>query len=313
MNYTHITQAERYQIYALNKAGISQSRIAGQLNRNPSTISRELRRNKGLKGYRPKQAQIKAATRKAINAHKIADETWQVVRDKLHDEWSPEQIGNHVNISHESIYQWVYRDKSKAGDLWKRLRCQKKNRKRYGKIDRRGNLIDRRSIDDRPEIVTTRQRLGDWEADTIIGKNHKQAIVSLVERKSGFTLIQKVERKTSEAVGRAMMALLRPFKNKVLTITSDNGREFAGHKEVATAVSADFYFAHPYSSWERGTNENTNGLIRQYFPKNRDFTTIENHEIETTMRKLNHRPRKRLGFKTPHEVFYEMKGIALHT
>ena len=159
MNYTHITEAERYQIYALKKAGISQSKIALQLNRNPSTISRELRRNKGLKGYRPKQAKLKAVTRNAMNAYKIADATWQVVRDKLHDEWSPEQIGNHVNISHEAIYQWMYRDKAKGGDLW--------------------------------------QRVEDWEADTIIGKRHKQAIVSLVERKSGFTLIQKVERKTS--------------------------------------------------------------------------------------------------------------------
>lgn len=312
MNYTHITEAERYQIYALKKAGISQSMIALQLNRNPSTISRELRRNKGLKGYRPKQAQLKAVTRNAMNAYKIPDETWQLVKVKLHEEWSPEQIGQYVSISHEAIYQWVYRDKAKGGDLWQRLRCQKKNRKRYGAIDRRGSMIDRRSIDDRPDIVATRQRLGDWEADTIIGKRHKQAIVSLVERKSGFTLIQKVERKTSEAVSQAMMALLKPFENRVLTITSDNGREFAGHKEVASAVNADFYFAHPYSSWERGTNENTNGLIRQYFPKNRDFTTIENHEIETAMRKLNHRPRKRLGFKTPHEVFYEIKGIALH-
>ena len=190
MNYTHITQAERYQIYALNKAGISQTKIARQLNRAPSIISRELKRNKGLKGYRPKQAQLKAVTRSAINAYKIPQSTWQVVRDKLHEEWSPEQIGHYISISHESIYQWVYRDKSIGGDLWQRLRCQKKNRKRYGKMDRRGNLKDRRSIDDHPDIVATRKRVGDWEADTIIGKNHKQAIVSLVERKSGFTALE---------------------------------------------------------------------------------------------------------------------------
>ncbi len=235
MNYTHITEAERYQIYALKKTGISQSKIALQLNRNPSTISRDLRRNKGMKGYRPKQAQLKAVTRNAMNAYKIPDETWQLVKVKLHEEWSPEQIGQYVSISHEAIYQWVYRDKAKGGDLWQRLRCQKKNRKRYGAIDRRGSMIDRRSIDDRPDIVATRQRLGDWEADTIIGKRHKQAIVRLVERK------------TSEPVSQAMMALLKPFENRVLTFTSDNGREFAGHKEVAGAVNADFYFAHPYS------------------------------------------------------------------
>ncbi len=204
MNYTHITEAERYQIYALKKAGISQSKIALQLNRNPSTISRELRRNKGLKGYRPKQAQLKAVTRNSMNAYKIPDETWQLVKVKLHEEWSPEQIGQYVSICHEAIYQWVYRDKAKGGDLW--------------------------------------QRLGDWEADTIIGIRHKQAIESLVERKSGFTLIQKVERKTSEAVSQAMMALLKPFENRVLTITSDNGREFAGQeKDLALKLLMKYF------------------------------------------------------------------------
>jgi IS30 family transposase len=142
------------------------------------------------------------------------------------------------------------------------------------KIDRRGTIPNRLSIEDRPAIVETRGRIGDWEADTVIGKSHKQAIVSIVERKTGFTLIHKVERKTAQAVSQAMITLLKPYRKKVNTITSDNGREFAGHEEIAKSLKADFYFAHPYSSWEPGTNENTNGLIRQYFPKNRDFTTI---------------------------------------
>jgi transposase, IS30 family len=180
------------------------------------------------------------------------------------------------------------------------------------KIDRRGMIPNRLSIEERPTIVGTRSRVGDWEADTVIGKNHRQAIVSIVERKSGFTLIHKVERKTALAVSQAMIGLLKPHQKKVHTITSDNGREFAGHEEIANRLKADFYFAHPYSSWERGTNENTNGLIRQYFPKSRDFTTITQQEIDTAMERLNNRPRKRLGYKTPNQVFFKSR-VALQT
>ncbi len=183
-------------------------------------------------------------------------------------------------------------------------------KKRYGKTDRRGTIPNRLSIEDRPAIVDERKRIGDWEADTVIGKNHRQAIVSIVERKTGFTLIQKVERKTAQAVSQAMIALLKPYLRQVHTITSDNGREFAGHEEIAATLKADFYFAHPYASWERGTNENTNGLIRQYFPKNRDFTTITQQEIDAAMERLNNRPRKRLGYQTPTQVFFK-SGVAL--
>jgi IS30 family transposase len=162
----------------------------------------------------------------------------------------------------------------------------------------------------RPAIVETRSQVGDWEADTIIGKNHRQAIVSIVEGKTGFTLIRKVQRKTAEAVSDAMIKLPQPHRANVHTITSDNGREFASHEAISKKLKADFYFAHPYSSWERGSNENTNGLIRQYFPKNRDFTTITQQEIDTTMEQLNNRPRKRLGFLTPNQVFFK-SGVAL--
>lgn len=313
MNYTHITQEERYQIYALKKAGINQSKISEIIGRSPSTISRELQRNRGLRGYRPHQAQVKSLERRAINARRIDAATWSWVREKLLEEWSPEQISGQMAISHETVYQHVYADKRDGGLLWKKLRCQKQRKKRYGKLDRRGVIPDRLSIEVRPEIVETRMRVGDWEADTIIGKRHKMAIVSLVERKTGLTLIQKVARKTAEEVGSAMISLMRPFKAHVKTITSDNGREFAGHEYVARELSADFYFAHPYASWERGTNENTNGLIRQYFPKDRDFRTITDEEIDTVMRKLNHRPRKRHGFKSPHQVFLEFTGVALQT
>ena len=311
MNYTHITQEERYQIYALKKAGMNQSKIAETIGRSPSTISRELKRNQGLRGYRPHQAQVKSTERRAINARRIDVAIWDFVREKLLEEWSPEQISGQIAISHEAVYQRIYADKRHGGLLWKKLRCQKQRKKRYGKLDRRGVIPGRLSIEARPEVVETRSRVGDWEADTIIGKHHKMAIVSLVERKTGLTLIQKVARKTAEEVSGAMIRLMRPLKGHVMTITSDNGREFAGHEYVASALSADFYFAHPYASWERGTNENTNGLIRQYFPKDRDFRTITDEEIDTAMRRLNHRPRKRHGFKSPHEVFLELTGVAL--
>lgn len=312
MNYTHLTQEERYQIYALKKAGHTQNEIANVLERSESTISRELARNRGGCGYRPKQAQSMAVDRRAMNARTIDDTTWQFVREMLMLQWSPEQISGHAAISLETVYQRVYADKRTGGLLWKNLRCQKQRKKRYGKVDRRGMIPNRLSIDDRPAIVETRSRIGDWEADTIIGKNHRQAIVSIVERKTGLTLIRKVERKTAQAVSQAMTKLLKPYLRKVHTITSDNGREFAGHEEIAATLKADFYFAHPYSSWERGTNENTNGLIRQYFPKNRDFTTITQQEIDTAMERLNNRPRKRLGYQTPNQVFFK-SGVALQT
>lgn len=311
MNYTHLTREERYQIYALKKAGHKQHEIAKLLERSKSTISRELARNRGGRGYRPKQAQWLAEGRRAVNARTIDDATWQFAQDMLLEQWSPEQISGQIAISPETLYQRVYADKRAGGLLWKNLRCQKKRRKRYGKAERRGTIPNRLSIEDRPAIVETRSRIGDWEADTVIGKNHKQAIVSIVERKSGFTLIRKVERKTALAVSQAMIGLLKPYQKKVHTITSDNGKEFAGHEEIASKLKADFYFAHPYASWERGTNENTNGLIRQYFPKNRDFTTITQQEIDMAMERLNNRPRKRLGYQTPSQVFFK-SGVALH-
>ncbi len=313
MNYTHLTREERYQIYALKKAGHQQSEIARVLKRSESTISRELSRNCGQRGYRPKQAHDMAVERRAMNARTIEDTTWQFAQEKLLQQWSPEQISAHADISPETVYLRVYADKRRGGELWKNLRCQKQRKKRYGCADRRGMIPNRRSIEDRSVLVEARCRIGDWEADTIIGKNHRQAIVSLVERKTGFTLIEKVERKTAQQVGQAMVGLLRPYRAQVHTITSDNGREFAKHEEIAKRLQADFYFAHPYASWERGTNENTNGLIRQYFPKNRDFTTITQQEIDTATTRLNNRPRKRLGYQTPNQVFFKLSGVALQS
>lgn len=310
MGYTQLTQEERYQISVLLKAEHDQTEIAMILGRHKSTISREIRRNTGLRGYRPVQAQrLTDERRKSKLRPRLSDDTWLAVEQLLNMDWSPEQISLWlksfcaISISHEWIYQYVLQDKAAGGDLHQHLRCQKQRRKRYGSYNRRGQLIDRVSIDERPAIVDRRSRIGDWELDTIIGKNHQQAIVSLTERKSRFTLIKKVERKTAQCVSDAIIELLSPFVDHVHTLTSDNGKEFADHKNIADKLNADFYFAHPYASWERGLNENTNGLIRQYFPKGSDFTTITQKEINQTMDKLNNRPRKCLGMKTPNQVF----------
>lgn len=317
-SYQQLTQDLRYQIYAFLKAGFSPSSIARQLGVDKSTISRELKRNRGQRGYRPKQAQQLAENRRATdNALRISTETWQQIETLLQQDWSPEQISGTLKAqgqsspSHERIYQHVYADKRQGGDLYQHLRCQKKRRKRYGKYDRRGQLRNRKSIDQRPAIVADKARLGDWEADTIIGKRHQQAIVSLVERQSKLTRLAKVERNTEEAVKQAIVKMLTPLADRVHTITSDNGREFAAHEAIAEALEADFYFAHPYHSWERGLNENTNGLVRQYFAKGSDFTTITDEQVQAVAERLNERPRKTLGYQTPNHVFFTSPPVAL--
>lgn len=310
MTYTQLTQEQRYQIYALKKMGHDQSQIAKCLGVHKSTISREFGRNQGQRGYRPKQAHEIVLRRRAKKAQKrITPETWAQVEEKLRLDWSPEQISRWLKkyaldpVSHESIYQYVYADKRAGGDLHKHLRCQKKYRKRHGGKDRRGKIPNRVSIEQRPEIVDLRERIGDWEADTIIGAGQKGAIVTLVERKSRFTMMDKVERRTADATEEAIVRMLLPHIFQVRTITFDNGKEFAYHEKVAQQLQADMYFAHPYASWERGTNENTNGLIRQYLPKGSDFSSITADQLSFIIERLNHRPRKCLDFLTPAMVF----------
>ena len=196
--------------------------------------------------------------------------------------------------------------KRAGGDLHEHLRCQKKYRKRYGSKDRRGKIRNRVSTEERPEIVEQRKRLGDWEADTIIGKGGRGAIVPLVERKSRLTLLEKIKRRTAEATEKAIVSLLQPYHLQTLTITFDNGKEFANHQEIAKQLQTDTYFAHPYASWERGTNENTNGLIRQYLPKDSSFSSVTDEQISFIKERLNHRPRKCLDFQTPAMVFFQL-------
>lgn len=320
MSYAQLTQEQRYQIHALMKADFNQRQIAAELSVHPSTISRELRRGRGRRGYRPKQAQEKARARLLRRYRpRIAAATWHLVESLLRQQWSPEQIAGRLRregrarLSHERIYQHVYADKAAGGTLHRHLRCRKVKRKRYGRYSRRGQLPNRTGIEQRPEVVATKRRIGDWEADTIIGKGRTAALVSLVERKSKLTLPGRVARHTAEAVAQVAVTLLAPVAAKVHTITSDNGREFAHHEEIAARLSARFYFAHPYAAWERGVNENTNGLVRQYFPKSLAFATITAVEVRRAQERLNNRPRKTLGYRTPNEVFFKEQRVALTT
>lgn len=301
--YTQLTQTQRYQISALLKIGHLQTEIAKAIGVHKSTISREIRRNRGRRGYRPKQAHQFTIARRDKAKSRITDEDWGLIEELNCLDWSPEQISDYcrkeqeLQISHEWIYQYIYRDKKVGGSLWKHLRCRKKRRKRYGSYEKRGQIPNRTSIDERPQVVTERSRLGDWEADTIIGKGKKGAIVTLVDRKSRYLRMGLVSKRTKKAVKEMIISLLADFP--VHTITCDNGKEFAGHEDIAKALGASIYFAHPYSSWERGTNENTNGLIRQYIPKSTDFSALGNADILFAENQLNTRPRKCLSFNSP--------------
>lgn len=314
--YHQLTQEQRYQIYALQKTGHSRKEIAEVIGVHKSTVSREVRRNRGQRGYRPQQAPKLAMERRPKASPRISAETWTVVETLLRQDWSPEQISGRLKkeqricISHEWIYQYILKDKQGGGDLYQHLRCQKKRRKRYGKYDRRGKLPNCRSIEERPTIVNQRKRLGDWEADTLMGKHHKPALVTLTERKSRFTLLGKVPQRSAQAVEDQIHHLLLPLQDKVLTLTSDHGKEFAHHEQIAQLLQLKFYFAHPYAAWERGTNENTNGLLRQYFPKHHDLQKVSRQEMDQAMSRLNFRPRKSLRFKTPFEVFFH-SSVAL--
>ena len=298
--YHQLTQAQRYQIYALRKTEHTLAEIADMIGVHKSSVSRELKRNQGQRGYRPQQAHELAADRRQKAVPRITGEVWDIVESLLRQEWSPEQISGRlkkeqdIRISHEWIYQHILVDKQAGGDLYKH----------HGSYDRRGKLPNCRSIEERPACVNTRKRLGDWEVDTMLGKQQKHAMLTLTERKSRFTLLGKVSRRTAQAVRRQVCKLLLPVQDKVHTLTSDHGKEFADHELIADTLQLKFYFAHPYAAWERGTNENTNGLLRQYFPKKSDFKTISNKKIEQITSKLNFRPRKTLRFKTPFEVFY---------
>jgi IS30 family transposase len=321
MTYQQLTYEHRNELKAYLKLGLKLVYIAHLIGVHKSTICRELQRNSGQRGYRPNQAQQKANSRKKNSRKKtrFTEAVKQRVEFYLKQDWSPEQVSGRlaleegIHISHETIYQHIWADKQAGGDLYTHLRgaCKKK-KKRYGTKDDRGQIKDCVRIDNRPEVVDKKERIGDWEIDTIIGSHHQGALVSAVERKSQLTLIEYVPQKQADIVTKTIINMLKPFKSKVLTITVDNGKEFALHKNIAQELAAHVYFAHPYHSWERGLNENTNGLIRQYFPKKYDFRTITKQDTVFVETRLNNRPRKTLDFKKPIEIFFN-NSVALGT
>ena len=314
-NYSHITIEQRFKIEALFKAGHTILFIAKQLKLHRSSIYRELKRNKTKRGkYNAVLAQELSEEKKERFSHNrsFTFSMEKIIRDKLSNEqWSPEQIWGYCKnndidmVSHESIYKFVYQDKDNGGELYKNLRvASKKYRKRYGsgKV-KRCVIKDKVSIDNRPDCINNKERVGDWEIDTIVGKDNKGAIVTIAERATAFVLIAKLNGKNAQELAKAVVKLMMPFKDLVHSITSDNGTEFAMHKYISKKLGALFYFAHPYSSWERGLNEYTNRLIRQYIPKKTNFNDINRLYISEITMKLNKRPRKKLNYKTPGKVF----------
>ena len=318
MSYTHLNLAERYYIEIERKLGSSLNNIAAALGRSQSSVSRELKRNTGQRGYRHKQADNRAEMRHKSKAKqvKITEEIKLLIDGYLERDWSPEQIAGRlekdgiIKLHHESIYQYILEDKRKGGELYKLLRHQGKTyRKRYGNAHNRTGIPNRVGIEERPEAANKRERVGDWEADTIIGKNHKGAIVTLDDRKTKLRLSAPVTGKKAALVKDVINELLKPIKGFVKTITFDNGKEFTQHEQVAKSLACDTYFATPYHSWERGQNENANGLLRQYFPKSMELVDIAKNEVYIAVHKLNSRPRKCLNYQTPYEAFYDLTGV----
>ena len=311
--YHHVTRDIRCQIYALKSSGNSLRSIAKQLDVNVATISRELRRNSGKRGYRYEQADTMAKTRRSCassRAKKMTPEVISLMKEMLIEGWSPEQISGRfkaegiATISHETIYKYVWKHKENGGILYKHLRHRgKKYNKRGAKTSGRGLIPHRVDISLRPEIVELKERLGDFEGDTIIGAKHKGAILSYVDRASKYTILAKLDYKRADLVVKATEHHLKKIPHAIRTITYDNGKEFSSHEEIKEIFEADIYFATPYHSWERGLNEHTNGLVRQYLPKSTDLSKVSHEMVQKIQDRLNHRPRKILNFKTPHEIF----------
>ncbi|NQY52906.1 MAG: IS30 family transposase [Campylobacteraceae bacterium] len=313
--YKQLTLGLRYQIFAYKEENYSISKIARVLDFNKSTISREIKRNSSDGYYSPEYAEIQAASRdiKKRTNKKLNNKIKLLIGKKLRENWSPEQIAGKLkkdkiaNISHETIYRYIYKNQRNGGKLFKWLRHQNKKYKNRSELYRtRGQIRNRVNISQRSVLVNRKVRFGDFEVDTVIGKNYKGALVTLVDRNSKFTLIKKVDSKYAHGVTQAIIEMLRPIKSLIHTITTDNGKEFSYHEEIAKELNIKFYFCDPYASWQRGLNEHTNELIREYIPKKSEFDRISRTEIVHIKNRLNNRPRKVLEYKTPNEIFFNI-------
>jgi len=309
--YRQLTSEERYALSTLRKQGCTQAQIARALGRHRSTIGREVRRNSRKDGgYRPSTAHDFARWRRSRSRRnqRFTSADWAIVLAHLELHWSPEQISGRLKkdgilrISHETIYRHIWLDKRRGGTRFKLLRqAGKRRRKRYGTYDSRGRLAGKRHISDRPAAVENRTQSGHWEIDTVLGTG-KPCIVTLVERATGYVAIGKLRARTTAELNQATLALLASAPLPVRTITADNGTEFHAYKEIEAQSGARFFFATPHHSWERGTSENTNGLIRQYLPKRTSMASVSQDRCNVIAERLNTRPRKRLDYLTPEEA-----------
>lgn len=321
MSYSHLTIEGRYHIRAYKSAGYKNNAIAKMLNVHPSTIGRELKRNGGkvtgvyfavgADNYAKERSRTQAG-----NANRILDKKVKDLIIKYTEmDYSPEQTSAVLKIEHDikyslvSIYKFIDQDRAHKGQLYTHLRQHGKHRAKYGN-KYKGRIKDRVSISQRPEEVNEKTRIGDFEADTIIGAGKRGAIITIVDRMSMYIKISIPSSKKADETAKKIIQLLKPYKDRVHTITTDNGFEFAEHKKVSKSLDCDYYFCHPYSSWERGLNENINGLIRQYIPKGSSFENLTKKDIQIIEDKLNHRPRKSLNWRTPYEVFHEIELAA---
>lgn len=318
MAYIQLTYEERVTLSALKLQGLSIREIAAILGRHFSTLYRELDRNRChiIDGaYRPSKAQrrTRARLRRSRRNRHYSSTYLLLVRKLLKKKLSPEQAVGHIRrfklkqrvISHETIYRYIWQDKAAGGDLWKHLRqASKRRRKRYKAYDSRGRLAEKRHISERPESVETRKYKGHWEIDTVHGRGSTHCIVTLLERKTGFVMIGKLRDKSTTALNKKTISLINRDPRNFKTITSDNGTEFHQYKKIESRHPVKFYFANPYHSWERGSNENVNGLIRQYLPKTESMASLTQQQCDQIALKLNQRPRKRFGYKTPEEMYY---------
>jgi transposase, IS30 family len=313
---SHLTLEQRYTIEVLRKENYSQTEIAKRLNRDKSVIFNELKRNSDqCNGVYKAELAHKKTLKRHREKNKIiyfTDEVKQYVDACILDDYSPEQIVGVARkqglncVSHERIYQYIWKDKKASGMLYKHLRTQGKTyRKRGAAKDKRGQIIGRVPMAERPEIVDKKERIGDLELDLIVGVEQSGYLLTINDRATSMSLISKLETKEAKEVQEAIVKMLLPWKSFLQTITSDNGKEFAYHHQVTKELDVDYYFARPYHSWERGANENMNGLIRQYFTKKMNFKNITNEDVEFVQNKLNNRPRKKFGYETPNEVFLQ--------
>ena len=318
--YQQLSQEERYLITALRRCGHSINSVARALGRSPSTISRELRRNTTTHDgqYRAEKAHKYAVARRRRCRRKshFSSAQWSRVFSLVREKWSPEQISGYLkvqremSISAETIYRYLRRDKQARGPLWNHTRGMSKfGRKRYRSKDSRGVLAGKRSIHERPPSVQSRRTLGHWEIDTVIGKDGRHCVLTMVERKSGFGIIKKLSARSVAEVTRAAASAIIEHRHRIKTVTCDNGTEFHGYKELEQRFDVKCYFATPYHSWERGSNENFNGLLRQYLPKGSCFRSLTQRRCDEIAQALNSRPRKRHGFKSPNQIYY--RGVAL--